>query len=478
MAGIGWKLERMLERDSLSSTMQAYLTGVAVTSAPWVLTTAVLVTLRVMARGHAAVEFVQVEQMITIIYAVTLVISAPAHVVVSRFAADRLYEKRLDLVGGPLRHALVVTIIGFLVAGVLTMLILRPPFALAVLGTVLTSVVAAQWLLLAVGGGMSSPTGVLGAFAFGAVMSIVSALALERTTGLGARGYLIGFTFGQGVALTAMLVQILRSLPAEESATPRGALRGAFREYHLLALSALAMYAAVWVDKIATFALRGSAATTTLASSAALAWFAVIPAFAWIYLQIETSFFRSFRKFFDGLERGATLDELEDRARAVRVEAARVIRGAASLQLTIMAFGMLVAPHVVAALGLPDGATLALRLCLVAASLQLMTLLGLLLLYYLDLRRKAFTLAVAQFGAVGAITLLVVALGAPPALGAAIGSAFPTVYALVTVRASLASLVRHTFQSQRCGTHRKELPALPAAPEQHALEAGAESAAP
>ena len=44
MAGIGWKLERMLERDSLSSTMQAYLTGVAVTSAPWVLTTAVLVT--------------------------------------------------------------------------------------------------------------------------------------------------------------------------------------------------------------------------------------------------------------------------------------------------------------------------------------------------------------------------------------------------------------------------------------------------
>ena len=47
MAGIGWKLERMLERDTLGSTLQAYLTGVAVTSAPWLLTTAVLVTLRV-----------------------------------------------------------------------------------------------------------------------------------------------------------------------------------------------------------------------------------------------------------------------------------------------------------------------------------------------------------------------------------------------------------------------------------------------
>ena len=29
MAGIGWKLERMLERDTLGSTLQAYLTGVA-----------------------------------------------------------------------------------------------------------------------------------------------------------------------------------------------------------------------------------------------------------------------------------------------------------------------------------------------------------------------------------------------------------------------------------------------------------------
>ena len=258
MAGIGWKLERMLERDSLSSTLQAYLTGVAVTSAPWVLTTAVLVTLRMMARSHSALEFGRVEQLITIVYAVTLVVSAPAHVVVSRYAADRLYERRLDLVAGPLRHALMVTIIGFLLAGAVTMAILRPPLALAVPGTVLTSVVAAQWLLLAVGGGMSSPTGVLGAFTLGALISIVAAVVLENTAGLGARGYLVGFTFGQGIALTGMLLQILRSLPDEESVAPRGALRGAFREYRLLALSALAMYGAVWIDKVVTCLLYTS----------------------------------------------------------------------------------------------------------------------------------------------------------------------------------------------------------------------------
>ena len=49
MAGIGWKLQRMIDRGSLAGTIGAYLTGVAVTSAPWLLTTAVLTSLRLAA---------------------------------------------------------------------------------------------------------------------------------------------------------------------------------------------------------------------------------------------------------------------------------------------------------------------------------------------------------------------------------------------------------------------------------------------
>jgi uncharacterized membrane protein len=451
MAGIGWKLERMLERDSLSSTLQAYLTGVAVTSAPWLLTTALLVTLRMMAQGHDAVAFARIEQLITITYAVTLVLSAPIHVVVSRFAADRLYEKKLDHVAGPLRHSLVFTIIAFLVVGVVVTLILRLPLNLALLGTVLTAVIAAQWLLLAVGGGMSSPTDVLGAFALGATLSMVAALALDRVAGFGAHGYLVGFTLGQAAALAAMLIQIMRSLPEDECAVPAGALRHAFREYRLLALSAFAVYAAVWIDKIVTFALHGGAAATTLASAAAFAWFAVIPAFAWIYLQVETTFFRAFRAYFRGIENGASLDELEASAEMIRVVSGRLIRGAAALQVTMMVFGILAAPHIVRALGLPPGAALALRMCLVAASLELMTLLALLLLYYLDLRREAFTIAVTQLAAVGISTIAVLVLDGPPALGAAIGSALPAAYALAIVHRAVSHLVVDTFQSQPYG---------------------------
>ena len=451
MAGIGWKLERMLEQGTLSSTLQAYLTGVAVTSAPWLLTTAVLVTLRVLARGHATDEFARVEFLITLSYASTLVISAPVHVVVSRYAADRLYERRLDQVAGPLRRALTFTIVGFLLVGVAVMTLAGPSLALAVPAALLTALVGAQWLLLGVGGGMSSPAGVLGAFAIGAVASVLAAVGLERAAGMGARGYLIGFTLGQAVALVAMLVRILRDLPAQEAPAVPGALRGAFREYKLLAASALFVHAAVWIDKVCTWLLVGPDAARLLASASALAWFAVIPAFAWIYIRVETSFYRVFRSYYGGIDAGAGLDALEASARDVRAEAAQLIRGAVVIQLVVLVLAELAAPHVVAALGLAPAATGALRFSLLAASLQVFTLLGLLLLYYLDLRREALIVAAAELVSIAVATVIALAAGASPALGAAIGSLVPALLALWTVRRVVTTLVPDTFQSQPYG---------------------------
>lgn len=448
MAGIGWKLERMLERDTLGSTLQAYLTGVAVTSAPWLLTTAVLVTLRVLARGQVGAELATVERAITITYALTLVLSAPVHVVVSRFAADRLFERRPDLIAVPLRRALSATLVVFLAVGIVTMVVMHPPFGIAVPGALLTAVVAAQWLLLSVGGGMSTPAGVLGAFAIGAAASVLAALALERAAGLGARGYLIGFTFGQGVALVCMLLQILRSLPASESTVPRGALRGALREYRLLAISAVAVQAAVWIDKVVVWCLRGPKEASTLASATALAWFTVIPAFAWIYVQIETAFYTVFRRYYRGIESGAALAELEASAAAINVEAGRVVRGAAVVQLVVTALALLAAPHIVAVLDLPEATTLSFRLSLIAASFQVLTLLGLLLLYYLDLRREAVRVAILEVIAIGLATAIATALDAPAALGAAIGSIAPAAYALLVIRRAFSHLIADTFQSQ------------------------------
>jgi hypothetical protein len=101
---------------------------------------------------------------------------------------------------------------------------------------------------------------------------------------------------------------------------------------------------------------------------------------------------------------------------------------------------------------MPAEATVALRLTLLGASLQVMTLLGLLLLYYLDLRREAYVIALCQLVSIAGGTAVAVTAGAPAALGAALGACIPAALAVWTVRRAVSSLVPETFQSQPFGT--------------------------
>ena len=117
MAGIGWKLQRMIDHGSLAGTIGAYLTGVAVTSAPWLLTTAVLTSLRLVSRARRPATSHGVERFLTVVYAVTVVLSAPVHVVVSRYTADRLYDRHIDRIAAPLRRAAALTVLGFALIG-------------------------------------------------------------------------------------------------------------------------------------------------------------------------------------------------------------------------------------------------------------------------------------------------------------------------------------------------------------------------
>ena len=74
--------------------------------------------LRITARADGSASFLLIERIVTLVYALTVVLSAPIHVVVSRYAADRIYDKRLDCIGAPLWRALSATLLLFLAVGI------------------------------------------------------------------------------------------------------------------------------------------------------------------------------------------------------------------------------------------------------------------------------------------------------------------------------------------------------------------------
>jgi uncharacterized membrane protein len=249
--------------------------------------------------------------------------------------------------------------------------------------------------------------------------------------------------------LVLLLVGVMRVLPP--SSDERERLWPAFVEYRLLAASSLAYHLSIWADKPVLWLLAGRQTAALYTASAALAWFSVIPAFAWIYVQVETVFYQRYRAFYSALEGGGTLARLKQRSELVRVEALRILRGAALVQGGVTLVALMAGPLLLRLAGLPPAAVPMYRLALVGAAMQLITLLTLLLLYYFDLRRSALSVAVVLLIGEAALTVACWRAGLPPGLGYALGATVSCLLGLVLVRRRLSTLLIDTFQSQPFG---------------------------
>ena len=384
--------------------------------------------------------------MITIVYAIVIVLSAPIDIVLSRYAADRVYEGRRDQIATPLRLLLALCLIAFTIIGALAMLVCRVPFALAVPGTILAAVVGAQWLLLSAAGGLSSPGIILRAFALGAPISVLAAYGLARPDALGAVGYLYGYGAGQLVTMACLLWGTMRALPDEEDET--ASILPAFIDYWLLAAAAFAFHAGLWIDKLVVFVLADAHVASSYAATAAVAWLSVVPACAYLFVAVETVFHRRFRAYYAALHTGASLSELERLAGDVRVEVDRTLRGTAAVQACVTLLCLLAAPRIATHLALAEHGNGVLMWLLLGAGLQVIAMATTLLLYYFDFRREAFVAAITQLCANGAFAALV---GAPsPLMGAGYTAAcgLTCAVSLVLLRRRMNGLLKRTFQSQ------------------------------
>jgi uncharacterized membrane protein len=438
----------MLDRDTLGSSAGAFLTGVAVTSGPWLLTTLALVLVRLTAPGTD--EGVgQAERVITVVYAVVIVLSAPIDIVLSRYASDRVYERRRDQIAGPLRWVLLASLIGFTAVGAAAMAVLEPPIELAVPGALLATMVGGQWLLLSAAGGLSSPSIILRAVAVGAPTSVLAAVALPKVFELGQAGQLIGFGLGQAITLALLLVGTLRALPAEED--DGASIAPAFRDYWLLALSALAFHGGLWVDKLVVWINHGGQEASSYAAAAAIAWLSVVPACGFLFVQVETAFHRRFRSFYDSLHTGATLDQLDGHAARLRSEVDRTLRGTVTVQMCVTLPCLLAAPIVASAVGLGDSGAAALPWLLLGAAPQVIGLSATLLLYYFDFRGSALAAAATQLVGNGVGTLAVDLAGGPLGAGYAASCLLSCTVAIALLARRMGSLVERTFQEQPYG---------------------------
>lgn len=431
--------------QGVSGATAAYATGAAVMALPWVLTTALLASLPAVI-GQSMTDLATARTVVNVALTVALLVAGPIQIVLSRFAADRLYEGRLHAIAAPMCRGVAA---GFLVCAVVAavaLLALQQPARAVVWGAALAAVVGAQWIALSAGNGLCAPSFVLVAVGIGSASSFVLASGLVLVAGLGAPGYVFGLIAGQAFTLVMLLVGIFRVLPDRDD--PRTRLLPAFRDYGALAAAGLAFNASLWTDKLTAWQVVGGEAAALHNGASTLAWFSTIPCLAWVYVEVETRFHRRFRRFYRDLEGGAPLAALRRGVRTLRDEAARLLLGALSVQCGVIVFLQLASGPWARELGMPTDAIPPFRLLLVAAGAQALGLLGLILLYYFDLRREACAAAVGLLIAIGAFTLLASASGLPPSVGTALGCSLGAVLIWRGVFRGIGAVLQSTLLAQ------------------------------
>lgn len=419
MAGIGFELRKLLRKESYSGLLQAYAYAGIISSGPWVLSiVGILVIGLLSSTGGQGLLVTQFQVSVTYLMFTSLILTGAVQLGFTRFIADRLYEKKDNVILPNFNGLLLLVIV---VSGVLGMLVVFTLFpqqsdlyrVLMVSGFVIMCCIWVATIFLS---GMKQYKAIVRMFGVGYAITVVSALVLRP---LGLEGLLLGFVIGHFVLLTGMMTLTLRNYPSDHFVAFGFLKKGAM--YPTLIWTGILYNAGIWADKLLFWIdpVTGGNVIGPLRASLIydvpvfLAYLAIIPGMAVFLVRIETDFVEYYEKFYDAVRDGGSLDHIEQ----MRDEMVLTIRQGIYEIMKIQSIAVLLAfvagPSVLRLLGIPQLYLPLLYVDVVAAGLQVV-LLGLLnIFFYLD-KRLSVTFLTALFLILNiGLTAITLKLGAP-----------------------------------------------------------------
>jgi polysaccharide biosynthesis protein PelG len=417
MAGIGFELRRMLQKESIGGRGQAYAYAAVIGSGPWVMSmVAILAIGLIHTRANSPTDFVgQFQVSITYLMAFSLILTSPLQLLFTRFIADRLFERRHRLVLPNLFGALIVT---FLTSGVLGEIALALWFD----GTafyrqcMLTAFVTlcGIWIVVIFASAIKAHQQILLVFVIGYGTTVAASLGLQD---FGLEGLLLGFVTGQVCLLFTLLALVVRQYPGDQMVSFDFLRRKQI--YPSLIFTGLFYNAGAWADKFVFWAdpLTSVNLVGPLRASPIydlpifLSYLSLIPGMAVFLIRIETDFAEKCERFYLTITRGGTLLQIME-AKKDLVDAVRVgmldmlkVQGATTVILLMMStelmlwFGIAPTHHALLQIGL------------LAVVIQLLLLAILNVLFYLDQRQAALRLCLLFFVSNALFSWLTLQLG-------------------------------------------------------------------
>lgn len=420
MAGIGFELRKLLEKESITGLLKAYTYAAVISSGPWVLSIIGILVVGVMSASVVvpAILVAQFQVSVSYLIAFSLILTGTLQLAFTRFIADQLFLKSTDFVFPNFNGVLLLVAVGSGVPAILALLFLFPEQGLfyrmlMLSGFVLLSMVWMATLLLS---GLKQFKEIVILYGVGYGATVVVALALRP---LGLEGLLLGFVIGNFVMFVGMVWLIARGFPSPRFISFEFLKRGAM--FGTLMASGFLYNLAVWLDKILFWFYPGTGqavigplhASVIYDLPVFLAYLSILPGMAVFLMRMETDFVEYYDRFYTQVREGGSLDQLEE----LRSEMVLIIRQGLSEIVKIQTIAVLVifvsGPTLLRWLGISDLYMPLLQVHVISAGLQVV-LLGLLnVFFYLDQRWAVVVLTLLFAASNLLFTFITLELGAP-----------------------------------------------------------------
>jgi polysaccharide biosynthesis protein PelG len=457
MAGIGFELRKLHDREALTAPIAAVGHAAIVAAGPWMFSISAMAMISYVSAPHMELQQLTNFRLIVIYsFLISIVATAPTSIVASRMAAIAIYKEEFFLLRPLLLSALAIcAFIPMLFSIVLLELLFGISPDAVIAAAYLSGMLGFVWGCMTFCTALRNFNAISGAFLSGLGLAVGLAL-MSAQSGFGEMGLLV--SIGTGIGLIAFLLvrSLLAAFPVQAMTAAGGnsiahATRTLLAGHHrflLLAVGGLLGAVAVWVDKWVIWASNhsqidaGSLPHAPIYDSAMfVASLALIPALGFFILIVETSVHERIAQLYRAITAHATLRDLEWRVDDLGVTIRRLLLRVFVAQLLVCIVAIVMAPALVSVVQLQYQQISILRVGIAGTVFHFGFLAASTLLLYFD-RDGPFFLLQLLFGVVLALaTVVTLAAGENYlGLGYLVASALSSVIALGVLDRTLRNL--------------------------------------
>jgi uncharacterized membrane protein len=453
LAGIAFKLQRIVSSESYTSVIRGFIYAIILTSGPWLIIVISLGTLSIYSTFIINLASRQLFKILLVNnYFLTIMVTGTLQLFFTRIFADKMFEKQREALPNVIMCNLITALAAVSLVSIPFILLIEASFVIKVLTFSLFIAITVSWVLINYVSASDSFLNFIKHYLIGAGASLLLGYVLGFLFGF--IGLYSGFILGQVYIAIMLFLKTFKVFGFPDKLNVKDITSKLY--YVDLLASGFLLYAGMWVDKIILwYGPSGKQFNSILYYNPHyddvfyIAFLLSTPIIAIFFIVIETDFYKAYYGFFRRMMKKGFLGKL-DRIKKAGEKLIMCVDSSIRMLIlvqTIVTIGaILLSKQILHLFNMSEEIDTLLAIVIIGRFFQMMMLIVCVLLLYFDLRRESIKIYGLFFFLNLVLTLLFLQWGEQfNGVGMTIASVVSFIYATRLLRHYLRKAIYYTF---------------------------------